>query len=170
MTMNLSVVRAKRWLSGRSGRRVMKLFVVTAGIVWCSSWPGLLGGRGNETLADSCQPTAQRLAALADQPDVDLGTVAPDEAAQRIRALLTRRAPGDLERAGAMLDRALANPPPERARRRGLERLRAGYRRLKHEEETLCAGVASAPQSLALHAGDPAQANMPGPLPPQVIR
>ena len=161
--MNQHVLRMKRWLAGRTGRRAMKLLVVTCGVVWCSSWPGLIGGDRGQTLAESARPTAQRLAALAELPDVDLGTLSPDEASQRVRALLTRRAPGDLDHASLLLERALAAPPPERARRRGLERLRAACRRLKHEEDALCRGHAR-PQ-LARAPAEPAQADQPGPLP-----
>lgn len=163
--MNQNVLKFKRWLAGRTGRRATKLLVVTCGVIWCSSWPGLIGGNAGGTLAEQVKPTAQRLAAIAELPDCDLGKLAPDEASQRVRALLTRRAPGDLDRAQAMLQRALANPPAERARRRGLERLAAACRRLKREEDALCG-----PRTLALHAADPAQAEKPGPLPAGEIR
>jgi len=172
--MHPRVFTVRQWLASRSGRKVAKLMVVGLGLVWCSSWPGLLiGGRKDRTLAESAAPTAARLAALADAPDVNLGTVPADEAAARVRALLTRRAPGDLQRAGDMLDRALASPPPERARRRQLEKLRTAWRRVVADEEMLCPHASTAPlaaQTLAQREQDPAQAAKPGPLPVQGYR
>lgn len=169
--MNQTMLKAKRWLAGRTGRRAMKLLVVTCGVIWCSSWPGLIGGDASATLAEQVKPTAQRLAAIAELPDCDLGRLTVDEASQRVRALLTRRAPGDLDRAQSMLERALAKPPAERARRRGLERLAIACRRLKREEEALCHPEREkAPQSLALSVSNAWQAAMPGPKPTGEIR
>jgi hypothetical protein len=132
------LVYARRWLGTRSGRRGVKLMVVAGGLLWCSSWPAFLGGP---------QPRGESLATKAareiDAP-VELHLVPPDEAAARVRALLTRRAPGDLARARALLDSALAASPRERERRRGLERLRAALARLEREEKALGANLHAA--------------------------
>ena len=166
--MRIEVERAKRFFAGRSGRKVTKLMVVACGLVWCSSWPGLLVGAKmrSESIAEAAPPTAQQLAALADAPDSDLSALPAEEAAARVRALLTRRGPGDLERAGYLLERALQTPPSERARRRQLERLRAAWRRVVSEENTLCrhAAVPGAPQTFA-KATDAAPDDRPGPIP-----
>lgn len=147
------LVRARGWLRTRAGRRGVKLMVVAGGIVWCSSWPGLVGAPQPRR----AQVATARAHANIDAP-VALEKLPPDEAAARVRALLSRRAPGDLARAKSLLESALAAAPKERERRRGLERLRAALRRLEREEAALG-------NDLHAFVAGAAGADGPGPLP-----
>lgn len=158
--MNRFRSQVARLLDTRRGRRIVKLFVVTGGLIWCGSVPGLVGAP-HARVPEARLPRAPVVhAAIA--PPVQLALLPPDEAASRVRELLSRRAPGDLDLARTMLDEALAAAPPERERRRGLERLRSALRRLEREEARL-AGPLSA---YAMKADvDGVSKDLPGPLP-----